>query len=183
MTDGYCELCLDVKEDCHYNPAPGFIKIPEMFIQHFTHLSFFQGFTHQQITELYPILEQVHREKGEVIFQQGQCTDYLYILEGGEVVIQYKPYDGPPLVVARIGPGGIFGWSAALGREAYTSGALVTESAEAVCIRKAALHQFCIQHPETGKILLDRLAGVIAERITSTHDEVLSILTNSIDKK
>lgn len=154
-----------------------------MFIQQFSDLSFFKEFTPEQITEIYPILEQIRCEKGAMIFQQGQCTDYLYILEEGEVVIQYKPYDGPPLDVARIQSGGVFGWSAALGRDAYTSGALVTETCAAICIRKASLHQFCIQHRETGKILLDRLASVIAERIKSSHAEVLSILTNGVDNK
>ena len=49
------------------------------------------------------------------VFEQGQLSDYLYILTSGKVIIRYKPYDGPPLTVATIGPGGVFGWSAALG--------------------------------------------------------------------
>jgi CRP/FNR family transcriptional regulator len=177
------ELCLRKEEFCHYNPGPGFIKIPEMFLQRFTDLFLFQGFTPEQITEIYPILDQIPCEQDAVIFQQGQLADYLYILEEGEVVIQYKPYDGPPLVVARIHPGGVFGWSAALGREAYTSAAVVTQPGEAICIRKDSLQKFCSQHPETGKILLDRLASLISERLNSTHREVLNILTNGVDKK
>lgn len=152
-----------------------------MFLQQFGELSFFQGFTPEQIGEIYPILDLIPCNENAVIFQQGQCTDYLYILEKGEVVVQYKPYDGPPLVVARIHPGGVFGWSAALGRESYTSGAQATESSQAIRIRKDSLQQFCSQHPETGKILLERLACVIAERIKNTHNEVLNILTNGID--
>lgn len=153
-----------------------------MFLQRFTDLSLFQGFTPEQITEIYPILDQIPCEQDAVIFQQGQLADYLYILEDGEVVIQYKPYDGPALVVARIRPGGVFGWSAALGREAYTSAAVVTQPGEAICIRKDSLQKFCSQHPETGKILLDRLASMISERLNSTHREVLNILTNGLDK-
>ncbi|HWQ04012.1 MAG TPA: cyclic nucleotide-binding domain-containing protein [Longilinea sp.] len=150
-------------------------------MQQFADLSFFQGFTPEQIVEIFPILDLIPCDKNATIFQQGQCTDYLYILEAGEVVVQYKPYDGPPLVVAHIHPGGVFGWSAALGRESYTSGALATESGKAIRIRKDSLQRFCGQHPETGKILLERLACVIAERLKNTHNEVLSILTNGID--
>lgn len=153
-----------------------------MFLQQFADLSFFQGFTPRQIEEITPILDPIPCEKDAVIFQQGQPTDYLYILEVGEVVVQYKPYDGPPLVVARIHPGGVFGWSAALGREVYTSAALVLETGEAIRIRRDSLQQFCIQHPETGKILLERLASVISERLKNTHSEVLSILTNGVDQ-
>lgn len=152
-----------------------------MFLQQCTDLSFFHGFTPEQIAEIYPILDSIPCEKNVVIFQQGQCTDYLYILVQGEVEILYKPYDGPPLVVARIHPGGVFGWSAALGREAYTSAALAVNNGNAIRIRKETLQQFCSQHPETGKILLERLASVIAERLKNTHAEVLNILTSGMD--
>lgn len=158
-----------------------FIKIPEMFLQQYTDLSFFHGFTPEQIAEIYPILDSIPCEKDAIIFQQGQCTDYLYILIQGEVVIQYKPYDGPPLVVAHIHPGGVFGWSAALGRDAYTSAALALVTVQAIRIRKETLQHFCSQHQETGKILLERLASVIAERLKNTHGEVLNILTNGVD--
>nr|QCO92848.1 hypothetical protein [uncultured bacterium] len=152
-----------------------------MFLEHFTNLSFFQGFTPKQIEEISPILDLVPCEKNIVIFEQNQRTDYLYILEEGEVVILYKPYDGPALVVARIHPGGVFGWSAALGREVYTSGALALEASRTIRMRKDALQQFCSQHPETGKILLERLASVISERLKNTYSEVLNILTNGLD--
>lgn len=152
-----------------------------MFLQQFADLSFFQGFTPQQIEEILPILDLIPCGKNAVIFQQGQSTDYLYILEKGEVVVQYKPYDGPALVVARIHPGGVFGWSAALGRDVYTSAAVTIEASETIRIRKDSLQEFCSRHPKTGKILLERLASVISERLKSTHNEVLNILTNGVD--
>jgi CRP-like cAMP-binding protein len=76
----------------------------------------------------------------------------------------------------------VFGWSAALGRSVYTSGAQAVESGLAIRIRKDSLTQFCNLHPETGKILLERLASVISERLKNTHGEVLSILTSGVDK-
>lgn len=152
-----------------------------MFLELFAGLSFFQGFTPTQIEEISPILDILPCEKGAVIFEQNQRTDYLYILEKGEVVILYKPYDGPALVVARIHPGGVFGWSAVLGRDVYTSGAQALECGCTIRMRKDALQRFCNQHPETGKILLERLASVISERLKSTYSEVLNILTNGLD--
>lgn len=152
-----------------------------MFLELFAGLSFFQGFTPKQIEELSPILDIIACEKDGIIFEQNQCTDYLYVLEEGEVEILYKPYDGPALVVARIHPGGVFGWSAVLGRDVYTSGALALEAGRAIRMRKDALQQFCSQHPETGKILLERLASIISERLKSTYSEVLIILTKGLD--
>lgn len=101
---------------------------------------------------------------------------YLYILLEGEVNVHYKPYDGPVLTVARILPGGVFGWSAALRREVYSSGALAVEPSKVYRMSGTDLQVICKLYPETGTIWLDHLAGVIAERLSSKHSQVLNIL-------
>jgi CRP/FNR family cyclic AMP-dependent transcriptional regulator len=112
----------------------------------------------------------------EVIFKQQQVADYLYILMEGGVEIRYKPYDAPPLVVANISPGGVFGWSAALGRNFYTSAAISTLECNTYCISHQNLQKLCKLNPFIGDILLDRLACLIAARLRSTHPQVISIL-------
>ena len=145
----------------------------------------FQGFSEDQIEWLAEQLELRSYARGRLIFEQGQSADYLYILSAGKVIIRYKPYDGPPLTVATILPGGVFGWSAALGRHAYTSGALAAEDSEVYRISWARLNTLCSECPDTGAILLKRLAQVVNERQQGmqTETEVLSILKTSMDKK
>jgi hypothetical protein len=43
-----------------------------------------------------------------------------------------------------------------------------------------ALHEFCVEHPETGRIIVERLAEVIAERIRDTHHHVISLLNQGL---
>jgi CRP-like cAMP-binding protein len=117
-----------------------------------------------------------------VIFEQGASAKYLYILQVGEVLVRFKPYDGPALTVARILPQGVFGWSAALGRDAYTSAAVTALPSEAYRIRASDLRTLCERVPDTGAIFLDRLAGVIAERLQNTHSEILTMLNQGIDR-
>lgn len=152
-----------------------------MLRQDLAQLSIFSGLSDDQISQLTPYMVECAYHKDQTIFDQGQRADHLYILLTGEVVVNYKPYDGPPLTVARIEPGGVFGWSAALGRELYTSGAVAVQESLAYRIRGGNLPVICEQHRETGLILLERLAGVIAERLRSTHTQVLSILSQGID--
>jgi CRP/FNR family transcriptional regulator, cyclic AMP receptor protein len=154
-----------------------------MFRQEYGRLSIFAGLDGNQISQLSPYLVECHFPEHGVIFEQGQPAEHLYILLAGEVVIQYKPYDGPPLTVARIGPGGVFGWSAALRRDIYTSGASAALDSLAYRIRGSSLPNICSLYPETGSLLLERLASVIAERLRSTHTQVLGILTQGIDSK
>lgn len=150
-----------------------------MLRQEFARLPIFAGLDSEQISQLAPFLSEWKIEKGVVIFEQGQAAKYLYILLTGEVAVRYKPYDGPLLTVARIEPGGVFGWSAALGREEYTSGAVALKDSLSYRLRGGSLPEICTRHPETGRIWLERLASVIAERLRSTHTQVLDILSNN----
>lgn len=166
---------------CHYKTLPCFINIGSMFRQEYTRLPIFAGFNGNQIQELTLFLTECQFDKDCLIFQQGQPAAFLYILLSGEVSIRFKPYDGPPLTVARIEPGGVFGWSAALQRDAYTSGAVTMQSSTAFRMRGTGLLEFRSRYPTTGALLLDRLAGGIAERLRSTHNHVLDLLTGGVE--
>ncbi|HEY9089203.1 MAG TPA: cyclic nucleotide-binding domain-containing protein [Anaerolineaceae bacterium] len=143
-------------------------------------LDLFQGLTAEQLRDLDSLLVHCHYPQGTTIFEQGQAAANLYILTEGEVVINYKPYDGPVLVVARIQTGGVFGWSAALGRDIYTSSAQAACDCAAYCVSGMALQRFCSRFPDTGTAFLERLASGIARRLNSTHTEILSILSRGM---
>ncbi len=111
-----------------------------------------------------------------ILFDQGDPAENLFAVVVGEVVVNFKPDDGPSITVARVQPGSIVGWSAALGSRRYTSSATCTTHTQLLRVRGDDLRRLCLQHPETGTIILDRLATVIAERLHSTHDLVFSLL-------
>lgn len=154
-----------------------------MLKKDFTQLSIFEGFDRAEMSLIDPLLEVIAFPQDEIIFEQSQMALFLYILLQGEVIIRFKPYDGPALDVAHIVPGGVFGWSAALRRSSYTSGAVALTCGEAARIRSDQLRHLCEMHPEIGVVVLERLASVIAERLRSTHAQILSILTEGMDLK
>ena len=151
-----------------------------MFGQDSTEIELFQGFTEHQLELLDSAFEACLLPRECHVFEQGQISDYLYILTSGKVIIRYKPYDGPPLTVATIGPGGVFGWSAALGRSVYSSGALAVEDSQAYRIKKARLVELCAENPETSAALMKRLANVVNSRSDPARGEILRILNNSV---
>lgn len=121
-------------------------------------------------------------DEGTVLFAQGDPAKRLYILTKGQVGIRFKPYDGDVLTVAEIEPGGVFGWSAALNRPAYTSSAIATEACEVISISGEKLRDLCAAHPSTGVVILERLAEVIAERLNSTHTKVVAMLQQGVQQ-
>jgi CRP/FNR family transcriptional regulator, cyclic AMP receptor protein len=151
-------------------------KMSSMLTQEASLSDILKEMTQQQFNKVRPFMQTRRFETNEVIFKQMQIADYLYILLKGAIEIRFKPEDGPVLVVAQITPGGVFGWSVAMGRDFYTSEAVATTHCEVCCISRQNLLKLCQQNPSTGDILLDRLADLIAERLRSTHNEVLAIL-------
>ena len=136
----------------------------------------FSGFSDTQLQALAKLFEGEHLQADEVVFAQDDPADRLYVLLSGRVAIRFKPHDGEILTVTEIAPGGVFGWSAALGRRSYTSSAVCLEAGEALGLRGADLRRLCETQPDTGVVILERLAEVIAERLRSTHAQVVDLL-------
>jgi CRP-like cAMP-binding protein len=140
-----------------------------------------EGFTKDQIKIFRPLIEDVRYETDQIIFEQGDRADYLYFVLEGKVSIQFNPDDGPVLCVSEVDQGGVFGWSAALGSEHYTSSAICEEGGIFVRMEGEKLKNLCQEHPETGILLLDRLAGVIAQRLKGTHEKVVELLNRGLN--
>jgi CRP-like cAMP-binding protein len=146
----------------------------------FDQLTLFQDLDSYRREQIAALFQPFFGEIGDIIFEQGDAAEYLYLVLDGEVTVRYKPEDGPPLVVARVHPEGVVGWSAALGSPSYTSGAICTLDTTMVRVRGADLRALCESNPETGALLLERLATVIAQRLSNTHHQVLSLLEQGL---
>jgi CRP-like cAMP-binding protein len=142
----------------------------------FDQLPLFDGINLGQRVLLRQIFTPVDSYANSMLFEQGEPAEYLYLVVEGEVIVNFKPDDGPAITVARVQPGGVVGWSAALGSRAYTSRAECLVYTQLLRVRGTDLRKLCEQNPETGLLILDRLATVIAERLSSTHKQVVALL-------
>jgi CRP-like cAMP-binding protein len=146
----------------------------------FDKLPFFDGLSAEQRHMLQPLFVPVDCYSGTQLFEQGEPAEFLYLVVVGEVVIRFQPEDGALITVARVRPGGIVGWSAALGSRTYTSGATCEEYTQMLRLSGRDLRHLCTRYPETGILILERLAEVIAERLRNTHAQVMSLLKQGI---
>lgn len=146
----------------------------------FSQLSLFKELNDEQGEMLRPLFTPVDGYIDSVLFEQGDPAEYLYLVIEGEVTIRFKPEDGPPLVVTRVKPGGIVGWSAALGSDSYTSGAVCSAYCQLLRVRGEDLRSLCRLYPETGILVLEYLAGVIAQRLKNTHEHVMELLKQGL---
>ena len=151
-----------------------------MNLEKYTHLAFFSGLSAADIQLLAPFFAPQTWVAGTVVFEQGDYAEYLYLVASGELAIRYKPEDGPMMNVTHIQPGGVFGWSAAMGNPTYTSGAVCALDSEVLRIRGTDLRMLGEKHPELGKVILNRLSAIIAQRQLSQQSRVNSMLANGM---
>jgi len=142
--------------------------------------SLFQGFSAGERECLRPLFLFIFVPEGTILFEQGDPAEHLYIIADGEVIIRYKPEDGPTLVLTRVHKEGVVGWSAVIGSRIYTSSAVCAENSQLLRVRSDDLRHFAEIYPETANLLLERLATVIADRLRHTHPEIMALLEQGL---
>ncbi len=74
-----------------------------------TNLPLFQGLDEDQFTELISIAERKEYKKGEMIFDEGDEGNGLYVVERGKIKIFKLSFEGKEHIFHIYGPGKIFG--------------------------------------------------------------------------
>ena len=144
-------------------------------------LEFFKGLPPADLKILSAHFNSLHFPADTVIFQQGDIAAFLYLVIRGEVIIRYKPSDGAAMTVSHVQPGGVFGWSAALGNVTYTSYAICAVDSEVLRVSGVELRSICEQDQRIGQFILGRLTNVISSRWqVRQKKQVMSILAQRL---
>jgi CRP-like cAMP-binding protein len=143
-------------------------------------VAFFNDLDESQINMLRPLFEPFSCHVGTVILEQGAPADCLYLIISGTVEMSFKPYDGTTFTLSYVEQGGLFGWSAVVGSEKYSSSAVAVEDVEAFRIRGTALRKFCLEHPEAGVDILERLADGVSFRWRNAHEQIKSLIVQGM---
>jgi CRP-like cAMP-binding protein len=146
----------------------------------FESLQLFTGLQPEQMNILRPLFTGIDLEADDVVFEQGELADGLYVLVSGELNILYKPDDGPELVIARVRPETVIGWSAALGTPLYTSSAVCLTNCCLLRLRGEDLRWLCEKYPALGVALVERLAAALANRLNRNYRQVVSLLQQGL---
>lgn len=136
----------------------------------------FEDLNAEQSSTLMAAFEAFTCPPGTVIFEQGDLADYLYLILKGRAIISYKPYDGPRITITRLKDGDVFGWSAVVGGSKYSSSVASESTLESIRIHRDYLLKIISQHPDTGKIIIDRLALNVSPRWRHAHEQIKSLI-------
>jgi len=146
-----------------------------------TDIPLFLDLTPTQLSRLDPLFETYSCPARTIIFEQGEHPQYLYVLIQGTVAIRYKPYDGQTITITHLQKGDAFGWSAVIGSRVYTSGSISKTRVEAIRIRGDDLRTLLRTDPDTGRIILNRLADFVSSRWKNAHAEVQALFDKGLE--
>jgi CRP-like cAMP-binding protein len=183
--DNFQELYHLIPDTFHYTPAKISIILDTMIIKDkLIKTSLFYDLTDEQLDSLARLAVPCNFSIDEMLFEQNQYAEFLYIVLSGEISIRFKPEDGEEITVSRVSELGICGWSSVLGRAIYTSAAICSKPCETLRFRGRELQKLCESFPDTGIIIMERLAAVIAERLSNTNEQIMLLLSqNLVGKK
>jgi CRP-like cAMP-binding protein len=140
----------------------------------------FDGFTPVQLKVLAGLFTEVSFQAGQQVFGQGDPAHRVYVLEAGEMALLLHPEDGGCLTIAQIGPQGILGWSAVLGRVRYSAFAVCTQDARALTALGSDVRGLMQGEPALGRLLLGRMALTVAGRNDGTHSALTRVIQAEI---
>ena len=143
----------------------------------------FKNLDEKYMDLLKPLFEPFSCNAGVTVLQQGSPADYLYLVINGVVEMSYKPYDSVSITISHVEKDGLFGWSAVVGSEKYTSSAIAIENLQALRIRGSELRRLSADHPEAGKEILERLASSVSSRWKDAQAQVKSMLEEGMKSK
>jgi NADH dehydrogenase len=106
-----------------------------------------------------------HFEKEEIIFQQGDRGDRLYVIVDGEVEILREEPGRPPAVLARLGAGECFGEMALVSDQPRTATVRSLCAVNVLGLDRAAFHELFAHLPPLRRLFQQ----LIAERTRATE--------------
>jgi CRP-like cAMP-binding protein len=136
--------------------------------------AFFEEFAPRHIDKLMALGSEIHFDKDEVIFREGDKANLFYVIVSGRVALESNA-NGREVRIQLLYPGDELGWSAVLNRPRQFQ-ARALEPVQAMYFEVSQLRDACIANPYFGCAFLERLFRVVAERLESTRLQLASVL-------
>ncbi len=154
-------------------------------------LPLFEDLNDREMGELVAVAVPRSFEKGEVIFQEGQFGEVMYVVRNGRVLIKREHAGGRTIALAELGAGSLFGELAVLDGEVRSATVECTESTQAVVLTAPDVRRVLLRNPEIAMkviISLSRMLRKANERIgdqyfQSTEGRIVSVVLNLAEKQ
>lgn len=129
----------------------------------------------KELSLLASIVHKREYKKGEYIFYQGDPGLGMYIIQEGEVLIQYTDPEGNRKDLAILRDGDFFGEIALIDESPRSASAICRTDCHIIGFFRPDLFEIIEKHPRLGIKIVLKLAEIIAERLRRTNQEVAQL--------
>ena len=142
----------------------------------------FEGLDEATLGELYQKMSEVTLRRGEVLFEENDDADQLYIVTEGKVKLGHTTSDGRENLLAILGPGEILGELTLFDRGTRSGTATAISSTRLLSLAHTDLMAFIDSHPQMAKLMLRDLAGRLRRTNEALADMVFSDVPGRVAK-
>jgi CRP/FNR family transcriptional regulator, cyclic AMP receptor protein len=136
----------------------------------------FQGVDSTAADELAKEMETVEVRKGEVLFNEGEPGDSLYIVLSGRIKVGRRAADGRQNLIALMGPSDMVGELSLFDPGPRTATATAVVDSRLARLRKQALRPWLTNRPE----IAEQLLRVLARRLRRTNNTVADLIFTDV---
>lgn len=121
-------------------------------------------------------------KKGQVLFQEGQSGDRLYVVTSGKIKLSHASGDGRESVLMVLGPGDMFGELSLFDPGPRTSTAIAVTDAQVLGLGNNDLRPWLSGRPEVAQALLQALAHRLRRTNETMSDLVFADVPGRVAK-
>jgi CRP-like cAMP-binding protein len=136
----------------------------------------FQGVDADAAESLAKDLEMIDIRKGDVVFNEGEPGDSLYIVLSGKIKLGRRAADGRQNLVTVLGPSDMLGELSLFDPGPRTATATAVTDARLARLRKQALRPWLTNRPE----IAEQLLRVLARRLRRTNDALADLIFTDV---
>jgi CRP/FNR family cyclic AMP-dependent transcriptional regulator len=126
----------------------------------------FELLDEQESQSLCALMETLHFDKGDTIFNAGDAGDSIYIVRSGRVEVFIENYEGHKIILRENEQGDVFGDISLLDGGPRTATAVAIEDTEVLSLDRDNLLELVTKHPHAGLDLLT----VMGRRLRATNE-------------
>mgnify|MGYP003334194239 FL=1 len=142
----------------------------------------FTALAEDSATALKARMVEVKVSKGQILFNEGDSGDRLYIVTDGKIKLGIKSIDGRENLLAVLGPGEMFGELSLFDPSPRTATATALTDAKLLGLGQEDLNLWLAEHPEVAKYLLRALAQRLRRTWEAVGDLVFSDVPGRVAK-
>ncbi|OHB77572.1 MAG: hypothetical protein A2W31_01560 [Planctomycetes bacterium RBG_16_64_10] len=114
-------------------------------------------------------------EPGQILFEDHEPADYLYVIVKGEVDLHYTLGSGEQRSIDTLVDGDLIVWSALVEPYRTTASGTAVKRTEVLAIEAAPLRDLCEQNTELGYRLMTQVAKALANRLEGARVQLAAI--------